>query len=112
MKKLNKNNKAQAMIVVFVYIGVVSICAVALMYYAAYFNHTVSYQLNHTNAYYAGEAGLVRAATELYNGASSLNYTIDNIFDAEDIGQDIDVKVETFDITAAKRVVVTVSNWR
>ena len=60
-----KNNKAQAMILAFVYLGAIAILSVVLLYYANSINRQMAKALNHTRAYYAAEAGLVRKLMEL-----------------------------------------------
>ncbi|MBU0634571.1 MAG: hypothetical protein KKB82_02650 [Candidatus Omnitrophica bacterium] len=110
MKKLDKNNRAQAMIMVFVYIGVVSICAVAIMYYAAGFNQAVVYQLNHAQGYYAAEAGLVHRITELYNGtACTDSFNLEYLFG---VGNWLQVSLAQENVPSGLRITAIVSNWR
>ena len=64
----SKRNKAQAMVVVFIYISVVSLMAIYMMVYAANMHTMVIREINHTKAFYAAEAALIRGYTDLCAG--------------------------------------------
>lgn len=66
MKK-SKRNRAQAMVVVFIYISVVSLMGIYMMTYAANLHNLVIREINHEKAFYAGEAALIRAFSQLCN---------------------------------------------
>ncbi|MCP4648991.1 MAG: hypothetical protein GY853_02760 [PVC group bacterium] len=66
----NKNNKAQAMVVVFVYISVISLIAVQITTYASSLRKFVGREILHTKAFYAAEAGLIRKMEEFYFDAN------------------------------------------
>lgn len=65
MKK--KNNRAQALILVFVYISLVSIVGLSLMTYAGKLRKLVGRHTLRARAFYAAEAGLIMRMTQLYN---------------------------------------------
>lgn len=75
MKK-SKRNKAQAMVVVFIYISVVSLMGIYMMVYAANLHNLVIREINHEKAFYAGEAALIQSFSQLCNGeAAAVNMT-------------------------------------
>ena len=75
MKK-NRRDKAQAMVVVFIYISVVSLIGIYMMVYAANLNTLVIREINHDKAVYAGEAALIQSFSQLCNGgAAAVNMT-------------------------------------
>ena len=65
----SKRNKAQAMVVVFIYISVVSLMGIYMMVYAANLHNMVIREINHTKAFYAGEAALIQSFSQLCNAA-------------------------------------------
>ena len=64
----SKKNKAQAMVVVFIYISVVSLMGIYMMVYAANLNKMVIREMNQTKAFYAGEAALIQSFSQLCVG--------------------------------------------
>ncbi len=64
----SKRNKAQAMVVVFIYISVVSLMGIYMMVYAANLHNMVIREINHTKAFYAGEAALIQSFSQLCTG--------------------------------------------
>ena len=60
----SKKNKAQAMVVVFIYVSVVSLMGIYMMVYAANLNQTVIREINYEKGFYAGEAGLIQSFCE------------------------------------------------
>lgn len=61
MSKKDKKNKAQAMIVVFIYISIVSLIGIYLMLLASNLHEQVIRQINHSRGFYAAEASLINA---------------------------------------------------
>jgi len=101
------NNKAQAIIIIFVYMGVVSLMGIFLIKYAANLNHLVVQQLNHAKAVNAAEAGVIRRLTERYNGATagaSYSFTFD--------GMTVAISDVAMATPNSSRIVATISNWR
>jgi len=76
---LPKKNKAQAMVVVAIYISVVSLLGVYMMVFASQLNNQVVREYNHLRGVYAGEAGLIvsisRMFTNTANGAVALTFS-------------------------------------
>ncbi len=106
MKKTHKSKreKAQAMVVVFIYISVVSLMGIYMMVYAANLHNMVIREINYTKAFYAGEAALVQSFTQLCTaGAAAVNITFPPMS-------------VTVDSAAAPdgytRIRATVSNWQ
>ena len=108
MKKIRqpktKRQKAQAMVVSFIYISIVSLMAVYLMSYAHNLHSLVAKELKHSQAFYAGEAAMIRAMTECYRGAtvtSSWNLT------------PMSISISTTSLTGGtRRIRAVVSNWQ
>lgn len=67
----NKRNKAQAMVVVFIYISVVSLMGIYMMVYAANLHNMVIREINHEKGFYAGEAALIQSFSQLCNGEAA-----------------------------------------
>ncbi|MCG2712191.1 MAG: hypothetical protein L6416_07720 [Candidatus Omnitrophica bacterium] len=75
----SKRNKAQAMVVVFIYISVVSLLGIYMMVYAANLHNMAIREINHAKAFYAGEAALIQSFSQLCNGgAAAVNMTFGN----------------------------------
>lgn len=70
-KQKSKRNKAQAMVVVFVYISVVSLIGIYMMLYAANMHNLVIREINYTKGFYAGEAALIQSYSQLCNGGGA-----------------------------------------
>jgi len=62
------NNKAQAMIIAFVYVSIISLYGIYMINCAADFKSIITRDITRMQAYYAGEAGLMRKMSELYAG--------------------------------------------
>jgi len=104
-----KKNKAQAMVVVFIYISVVSLMAIYLMMYAANLHSIVIRNINHTRAFYAGEAGLIQSLARQGAG-TSLSVPIP---DASGNVMAVNVASTGTGIGGTYReITATVSNWR
>ncbi len=88
-KKKNRNNKAQAMIVVFVYVGVLALIAVYVTTYANNLHRMAVKNINHTKAFYAAEAGIIRQMAVAQLAADPTNPTTVVIaaFDFPDLGE-------------------------
>lgn len=102
MKKMQKSrkNKAQAMVVVFIYISVVSLMGIYMMVYAANLNQLVIREINHTKAFYAGEAGLINSFSQ---GGIALNMSF----------PPMTATVDTADAGGGyTRIRATVSGWQ
>jgi hypothetical protein len=105
----NKKNRAQAMVVVFVYISVVSLMGIYLMMYAANLHSIVVREINHTRAFYAAEAGLIRTLARHGSGGS---FTVP-IPDASGKVMTVDVFSTATGISGTYREIkARVSNWR
>lgn len=63
-----KREKAQAMVVVFVYISVMSLMGIYMMLYASNLHNLVIREINYQRAFYAAEAGLLHSYSNLCNG--------------------------------------------
>ena len=103
-RQKSKKNKAQAMVVVFIYISVVSLMGIYMMVYAANLNNIVTREINHTQAFYAGEAALIQGFSQMCNeGAAALT---------------MDMGFTTIDVTTAAapdnytRIRARVSGWQ
>ena len=104
-----KKNKAQAMVVVFIYISVVSLMAIYLMMYAANLHSIVVRDIAHTRAFYAGEAGLIQSLAS-QGAATSLSVPIP---DASGNVMTVNVASSGTGIGGTYRQIsATVSNWR
>ena len=108
-QKKQKRNKAQAMVVVFIYISVVSLMGIYMMVYASNLHNMVIREINYTKAFYAGEAALIQSFSQLCNaspptaasGAVNMTYAEKAIgVTATDIGD------------GYFRLVATISNWQ
>ncbi|MFH1092870.1 MAG: hypothetical protein V1739_01790 [Candidatus Omnitrophota bacterium] len=99
----SKRNKAQAMVVVFIYISVVSLMGVYMMVYAANLNTLVIREINHTKAFYAGEAALIQSFASLCGGGGVSNMSF----------PPMTVTVDSAGIgNGYTRIRATVSNWQ
>ena len=110
-----KRNKAQAMVVVFIYISVVSLMGIYMMVYAANLNKLVIREINHAKGFYAGEAALIQSFSQICNGGGArVNMTFPP---PAGPGIPMTVVVEANPDGAAPpdgytRIRATVSNWQ
>ena len=72
----SKKNKAQAMVVVFIYISVVSLMGIYMMVYASNLHNMVIREINYEKGFYAGEAGLIQSFSQLSSGAGGAAVTM------------------------------------
>ncbi len=70
-QKRTDREKAQAMVVSFIYVSVVALIAVYMMNYAKNVQNIVVREIKHSMSFYAGEAALIRAYTALHTGGPS-----------------------------------------
>jgi len=115
-----KNNKAQAMVVVFVYISVVSLLAIYLLTFASNLHNIVVREISHARAFYAAEAVLVGSLVDLWAGTNPAGKTWS--FPVVAGGELISVSVTTQSIAnpatvagpflqPSTRVTATVADW-
>ena len=71
MMNKSKRTKAQAMVVVFIYISIVSLIGIYMMMYAVNLHNMVIREINHTKAFYAGEAALIQSFSQLCDGGGA-----------------------------------------
>ncbi len=64
----NKKNKAQAMVIVFVYLSVISLMGIYMMTYASNLHTFVAKEVKHQKALNAAESGMVMAMVRMSNG--------------------------------------------
>ncbi len=64
-KNIVKNKKAQALVAMFAYVSVVSLIGVYITIYAKNLHGAVVRSMNHTKAYYAAEAGMIRMMDQM-----------------------------------------------
>ncbi len=68
MKNKTKKQKAQAMVVAFIYVCVISLIGIYMMTYAKNLHDIVVREVRHSMGFYAGEAGLINAFASLDHG--------------------------------------------
>lgn len=105
-----KRNKAQAMVVVFIYISVVSLMAIYLMMYAANLHSIVIREINHTRAFYAGEAGLIQSLSA-QGAAGTLTVPIPDATSGQVITVNITSTATGID-GSYREIKAAVSGWR
>jgi len=69
-QKKTEREKAQAMVISFIYVSVVALIAVYMMNYAKSLHNVVVREVKHNMSFYAGEAALIRAYVALNTGAA------------------------------------------
>ena len=100
----SKRNKAQAMVVVFIYISVVSLMGIYMMIYAANLNRIIIREINHAKGVYAGEAALIQSFTQLCAGGGT---NVDIVFPPMAVHVDGAAAPDGY-----LRLRATVSNWQ
>ena len=76
MKK-NRKDKAQAMVVSFIYLSVLSLMGIYMMSYAKGLNQLIVREVNYAKALYAGEAALMQSYLQRCNGgATAVSFNI------------------------------------
>ena len=69
-RKKTEREKAQAMVVAFIYVSVVALIAVYMITYAKNLHNVVIREIKHSMSFYAGEAALIRAYVALNTGTA------------------------------------------
>ncbi|MFH1062999.1 MAG: hypothetical protein V1747_08990 [Candidatus Omnitrophota bacterium] len=68
--KKTEREKAQAMVVSFIYVSVIGLIAVYMMAYAHNLHNVVVREIKHSMSFYAGESALIRAMSALHTGVA------------------------------------------
>jgi hypothetical protein len=98
----SKRERAQAMVVAFIYISVASLMAIYMISYANNLHQIVVREINHSRAFYAGQSGLVRALADLTAGETVSDQNIGGIT----------VTTNSAGVAQDNRVITsTVNNW-
>ncbi len=92
-----KNKKAQAVFIVFVYVSVASLLAIAQLVFSMNINLLVQRTINHTRGLYAAEAGLICAYAETsYSGMpSTANFNFSTSYGASPPDNQFSVDIST-----------------
>ncbi|MBU4479368.1 MAG: hypothetical protein KKH34_09845 [Candidatus Omnitrophica bacterium] len=98
-----KNNKAQAMVIVFVYLSIVSLIGIYLMTYAMNLHDLAVREIYHSRAYYLAEAALIINLTRLYTGLAVIDFPEFSPITVTVVNQNMGV--------GNRRLVATVDNW-
>lgn len=64
--KKTEREKAQAMVVAFIYVSVIGLIAVYMMTYAHNLHNIVVREIKHSMSFYAGESALIRGMSALH----------------------------------------------
>ena len=109
---MKKNIKAQALVIVFVYVSVCMLIGIYMMYYAHSLHNLVVRNINHSKAYYAGEAALITGLSEMFYGGAVTTGAMS--FPVDTGGSSlITVGLTSTDIGSGyRRIRATVSDWQ